>query len=253
MLRLENVESGYSRQTLVLRGVSLEVPAGKIVALLGSNGAGKSTTLKTIMGLVDDEPRKGRVLFQENDLAHRDTELIARAGVALVPEGRGMFKDLSVLDSLMLGAYHHPKAAADNLKRVFARFPRLAERKSQHAGTLSGGEQQMLAIGRALMSQPKLLLLDEPSLGLAPKFVAEIFNVIKAINAEGVSVLLIEQNARQALEVAHHGYVLEHGRVVLEGTAQELKDNENVKELYLGMAHVSETGVGRYRRKRRWN
>jgi branched-chain amino acid transport system ATP-binding protein len=253
VLKLENVESGYSRQVLVLRGVSLEVPAGKIVTLLGSNGAGKSTTLKTIMGLIEDEPRKGRVTFEGNDLTRRDTERIARAGIALVPEGRGMFKDLTVLENLMLGAYHHTRSAADTLRDVFTRFPRLEERKSQHAGTLSGGEQQMLAIGRALMSRPKLVLLDEPSLGLAPKFVQEIFSVIQAINVEGVSVLLIEQNARQALEVAHHGYVLENGRVVLEGSAQALKDNENVKELYLGLAQTSDTGVGRYRRKRRWN
>jgi branched-chain amino acid transport system ATP-binding protein len=238
---------------LVLRGVSLEVPAGKIVTLLGSNGAGKSTTLKTIMGLIEDEPRKGRVTFEDADLTRRDTERIARAGIALVPEGRGMFKDLTVLENLMLGAYHHTRSAADTLRDVFTRFPRLEERKSQHAGTLSGGEQQMLAIGRALMSRPKLVLLDEPSLGLAPKFVQEIFSVIQAINVEGVSVLLIEQNARQALEVAHHGYVLENGRVVLEGSAQALKDNENVKELYLGLAQTSDTGVGRYRRKRRWN
>jgi branched-chain amino acid transport system ATP-binding protein len=253
VLSLEGVESGYSRQVLVLRGVSLEVPAGKIVTLLGSNGAGKSTTLKTIMGLIEDEPRKGRVRFEDTELTRRDTERIARAGIALVPEGRGMFKDLTVLENLMLGAYHHTRHASDSLRDVFQRFPRLEERKAQHAGTLSGGEQQMLAIGRALMSRPKLVLLDEPSLGLAPKFVQEIFSVIQAINAEGVSVLLIEQNARQALEVAHHGYVLENGRVVLEGSAQELKDNENVKELYLGLAQTSDTGVGRYRRKRRWN
>jgi branched-chain amino acid transport system ATP-binding protein len=253
MLSLENVESGYTRQALVLRGVSLEVPAGKIVTLLGSNGAGKSTTLKTIMGLVEDEPRKGRIAWQGTDIAHRDTEQIARRGIALVPEGRGMFKDLTVLESLMLGAYHQGRNSGDALKEVFTRFPRLEERKNQHSGTLSGGEQQMLAIGRALMSRPKLVLLDEPSLGLAPKFVAEIFAVIRDINAEGVGVLLIEQNARQALEVAHHGYVLEHGRVVLEGAAGDLKENENVKALYLGMGEQSDTGVGRYRRKRRWN
>jgi branched-chain amino acid transport system ATP-binding protein len=253
VLSLEGVESGYSRQVLVLRGVSLEVPDGKIVTLLGSNGAGKSTTLKTIMGLIEDEPRKGRVTFGGVNLTHRDTEAIARAGIALVPEGRGMFKDLTVLESLMIGAYHHARTAQDSLREVFTRFPRLEERKHQHAGTLSGGEQQMLAIGRALMSRPKLVLLDEPSLGLAPKFVTEIFEVIRAINNEGVGVLLIEQNARQALEVAHHGYVLENGRVVLEGSAQELKDNENVKALYLGLAETSVTGVGRYRRKRRWN
>ena len=253
MLKLENIEAGYSRQTQVLRGVSLQVPTGQIVALLGANGAGKSTTLKTIMGLIEDEPRKGQISFLGNSLTHKDTEAIARSGIALVPEGRGMFKDLTVFENLMLGAYHQSATAQSTLQEVFQRFPRLLERKGQHAGTLSGGEQQMLAIGRALMSRPKLILLDEPSLGLAPKFVQEVFNAIVSINAEGVSVLLIEQNAKKALEIANYAYVLEHGRVVLEGTGAELRENDNVKELYLGMTHQPETGVGRFRRKRRWN
>ncbi len=252
MLKLENVESGYSRQLIVLRGVSLKVPDGQIVTLLGANGAGKSTTLKTIMGLIEGEPRKGKITLAGRDLTRQDTETIAQAGIALVPEGRGMFKDLTVLENLMLGAYHHPSEAKTALEGVFSRFPRLEERKNQHAGTLSGGEQQMVAIGRALMSKPKLILLDEPSLGLAPKFVQEIFDVIQAINATGVSVLLIEQNARKALELAHYGYVLENGRIVLEGTGAELRENENVQELYLGMAAESSSGVGRYRRRRRW-
>ena len=252
MLRLENIESGYSRQLLVLRGLSLEVGAGEILALLGANGAGKSTTLKTIMGLIDDEPRQGKVTFEGRDLTRKDTESIARSGIALVPEGRGMFKELTVLENLMLGAYHRRGNVRGDLDGVFSRFPRLLERQHQHAGTLSGGEQQMLAIGRALMSQPKLILLDEPSLGLAPKFVDEIFNVIRDINASGVSVLLIEQNARKALEIAHTAVVLEHGRVVLQGTAAELRENENVKELYLGMNATAASSVGRYRRKRRW-
>jgi branched-chain amino acid transport system ATP-binding protein len=252
MLKLENIESGYSRQLIVLRGVSLEVPEGKIVTLLGANGAGKSTTLKTIMGLIEDEPRKGKITLSGRDLTRQDTETIAQAGIALVPEGRGMFKDLTVLENLMLGAYHHQSEAKTALEGVFSRFPRLEERKHQHAGTLSGGEQQMVAIGRALMSRPKVILLDEPSLGLAPKFVQEIFDVIQAINATGVSVLLIEQNARKALEVANYGYVLENGRIVLEGTGTELRENENVQELYLGMAAQSSSGVGRYRRRRRW-
>ena len=252
MLTLENVESGYSRQLLVLRGVSIEVGAGRIVALLGANGAGKSTTLKTIMGLIDDEPRKGKVVFEGRDLTRKDPESIARSGIALVPEGRGVFKELSVLENLMLGAYHRRGSVREDLDGVFSRFPRLRERQHQHAGTLSGGEQQMLAIGRALMSQPKLILLDEPSLGLAPKFVQEIFDVIQAVNASGVGVLLIEQNARKALEIAHHGYVLENGRVVLEGSAADLRDDENVQELYLGMNATAASSVGRYRRKRRW-
>jgi branched-chain amino acid transport system ATP-binding protein len=252
MLQLENIESGYSRQLIVLRGLSLNVPDGQIVTLLGSNGAGKSTTLKTIMGMIEDEPRKGKIVFVGQDLTRQDPERIARAGIALVPEGRGMFKDLTVLENLTLGAYHQRGSTQDVLESVFERFPRLRERQHQHAGTLSGGEQQMVAIGRALMSKPKLVMLDEPSLGLAPKFVEEIFNVIKEINASGVSVLLIEQNARKALEIAHYGYVLENGRIVLEGSGQELRENENVQELYLGLTHVSTTGVGRFRRKRRW-
>jgi branched-chain amino acid transport system ATP-binding protein len=252
MLRLENVEAGYSRQLLVLRGVTLEVPKGKIVALLGANGAGKSTTLKTIMGLIDNEPRKGTITLEGQEISNKDTESIARAGIALVPEGRGMFKDLTVLENLTLGAYHHPKAVKVRLENVFTRFPRLAERQKQHAGTLSGGEQQMVAIGRALMSEPKVILLDEPSLGLAPKFVQEIFNVIQDINSSGVSVLLIEQNARKALEVADYGYVLEHGRVVLQGTGAQLREDENVQALYLGMTTESSSGVGRFRKRRRW-
>jgi branched-chain amino acid transport system ATP-binding protein len=252
MLQLENIESGYSRQLIVLRGLSLSVPDGKIVTLLGSNGAGKSTTLKTIMGMIEDEPRKGKIVFAGQDLTRQDPERIARAGIALVPEGRGMFKDLTVLENLTLGAYHQRGSTQDVLESVYTRFPRLRERQHQHAGTLSGGEQQMVAIGRALMSKPKLVMLDEPSLGLAPKFVEEIFNVIKEINASGVSVLLIEQNARKALEIAHYGYVLENGRIVLEGSGQELRENENVQELYLGLRHESTTGVGRFRRKRRW-
>ena len=252
MLRLENVEAGYSRQLLVLRGVTLEVPKGKIVALLGANGAGKSTTLKTIMGLIDNEPRKGTITLEGQEMSNKDTESIARSGIALVPEGRGMFKDLTVLENLTLGAYHQPKIVKARLEQVFERFPRLAERQKQHAGTLSGGEQQMVAIGRALMSEPKVILLDEPSLGLAPKFVQEIFNVIQVVNASGVSVLLIEQNARKALEVADYGYVLEHGRVVLQGTGAQLREDENVQALYLGMTTESSSGVGRFRKRRRW-
>ncbi len=235
MLKLEHVQSGYSKQTLVLRDVSLEVPTGKIVALLGANGAGKSTTLKTIMGLIDDEPRSGSLRFFDQDIKHLNTEAIARSGIALVPEGRGMFKGLTVLENLTLGAYHQSNLAKDSLKDVFTRFPRLEERQKQHAGTLSGGEQQMLAIGRALMSRPKLFLLDEPSLGLAPKFVSEVFSAIQSINREGVSMLLIEQNAKKALAIADYAYVLEHGKIVLEGTGAELRENNSVQELYLGM------------------
>jgi branched-chain amino acid transport system ATP-binding protein len=235
MLKLENVESGYNRQTLVLRGISLEVPTGKIVALLGANGAGKSTTLKTIMGLLENEPRTGNIQFFDQNLTRSSTETIARSGIALVPEGRGMFKGLTVLENLKLGAYHQTSGAQSTILEVFKRFPRLEERQKQLAGTLSGGEQQMVAIGRALMSRPKLFLMDEPSLGLAPKFVAEVFDAIQKINAEGASVLLIEQNAKKALAIADYAYVLEHGKIVLEGTGADLRENDRVKELYLGM------------------
>jgi branched-chain amino acid transport system ATP-binding protein len=235
MLKLENVESGYNRQTLVLRGVSLTVPTGKIVALLGANGAGKSTTLKTIMGLLENEPRTGNIQFFDQNLTRSSTETIARSGIALVPEGRGMFKGLTVLENLKLGAYHQTSGAQSTILEVFKRFPRLEERQKQLAGTLSGGEQQMVAIGRALMSRPKLFLMDEPSLGLAPKFVAEVFDAIQKINAEGASVLLIEQNAKKALAIADYAYVLEHGKIVLEGTGADLRENDRVKELYLGM------------------
>lgn len=235
MLKLENIESGYNRQTLVLRGVSLNVPTGKIVALLGANGAGKSTTLKTIMGLLENEPRTGNIQFFDQNLTRYSTETIARSGIALVPEGRGMFKGLTVLENLKLGAYHQASSAQSTILEVFKRFPRLEERQKQLAGTLSGGEQQMVAIGRALMSRPKLLLMDEPSLGLAPKFVSEVFEAIQEINAAGASVLLIEQNAKKALAIADYAYVLEHGKIVLEGTGAALRENDSVKELYLGM------------------
>jgi branched-chain amino acid transport system ATP-binding protein len=235
MLKLENIESGYNRQTLVLRGISLTVPTGKIVALLGANGAGKSTTLKTIMGLLENEPRTGSIQFFDQNLARSNTETIARSGIALVPEGRGMFKGLTVLENLKLGAYHQTSNAQSTILEVFKRFPRLEERQKQLAGTLSGGEQQMVAIGRALMSRPKLFLMDEPSLGLAPKFVSEVFDAIQKINHEGASVLLIEQNAKKALAIADYAYVLEHGKIVLEGTGATLRENDSVKELYLGM------------------
>jgi branched-chain amino acid transport system ATP-binding protein len=236
MLKLENIESGYNRQTLVLRGISLQVPSGKIVALLGANGAGKSTTLKTIMGLLENEPRTGSIQFFDQNLTRASTEFIARSGIALVPEGRGMFKGLTVLENLKLGAYHQTSTATSTLLEVFKRFPRLEERQKQLAGTLSGGEQQMVAIGRALMSRPKLFLMDEPSLGLAPKFVSEVFDAIQNINAAGASVLLIEQNAKKALAIADYAYVLEHGKIVLEGTSAQLRENDSVQELYLGMS-----------------
>ena len=254
---LVTVESGYHRQLRVLKGVSLTVTPGQCVAVLGSNGAGKSTMLKTIMGLIDDEPRKGRVRVGGRDVTRWSTEAISQAGIAYVVEDRGMFPDLTVAESLRLGAYHRRdrKGVQEDLERVFATFPRLAERQRQACGTLSGGEQQMLAISRALMSRPKVLMLDEPSLGLAPLLVEEIFGVIRDINRDGMGVLLVEQNANQALAIADYGYVLEGGRFVLEGTADELRANENVQEFYLGVRARSDEAPRLHvrRRRRRWN
>lgn len=255
LLELRTVESGYHKQLRVLKGVSLKIHEGTCVAVLGSNGAGKSTMLKTIMGLIDDEPRKGTVWAMGKNVTRADTERISQAGIAYVVEDRGMFPDLTVAESLRLGSYHRRDraAVAEDLERIFGYFPRLKERQRQESGTLSGGEQQMLAIARALMSRPKLLMLDEPSLGLAPLLVDEIFGVIREINRDGMGILLVEQNANQALSIADYGYVLEGGRFVLEGSADELIENENVREFYLGVR--AEGGEPRLhvRRRRRWN
>jgi branched-chain amino acid transport system ATP-binding protein len=256
LLELRTVESGYHKQLRVLKGVSLKLMPGTCVAVLGSNGAGKSTMLKTVMGLIDDEPRKGTVWVMGKNMTRADTERISQAGIAYVVEDRGMFPDLLVGESLRLGAYHRTDRAEvkDDLERIFGYFPRLAERQKQESGTLSGGEQQMLAIARALMSRPKLLMLDEPSLGLAPLLVEEIFGVIRTINRDGMGILLVEQNANQALSIADYGYVLEGGRFVLEGSASELRANENVQEFYLGVrADDGDTRLHVRRRRRRWN
>jgi branched-chain amino acid transport system ATP-binding protein len=255
LLELNSIECGYIKQLLVLKGVALAVQAGQCVTVLGSNGAGKSTLLKTIMGLIDDEPRKGRIILEGKDIQRYATERIAQAGIAYVIEGRGMLPDLTVLENLRLGAYHRNDKAGiqQDLSQMYALFPRLEERQKQPCGTLSGGEQQMLAIARALMSRPKLLMLDEPSLGLAPLLVKEIFSIIKDINQTGMCILLVEQNATQALAIADYGYVLEGGRFVLEGTADELRANENVQELYLGVATSEVPTLHVKRKRRRWN
>ncbi|MEX0766750.1 MAG: ABC transporter ATP-binding protein [bacterium] len=255
LLNVSNIETAYYGRLTVLRGVSLEVRQGHIVALLGSNGAGKSTLLKTIMGMIPDQPEKGAVEFAGQRLNGRDPEDIARLGIGYVLEGRGIFPELTVEENLRLGAYTRQSGTdiAGDLARTHALFPILQERRMQLAGTLSGGEQQMLAIARALLMRPRLLMLDEPSLGLAPRLVAEIFRVIAEINRDGTSILLVEQNARMALGVAHYGYVLESGRLVLEGPAMELVENPNVQELYLGVrGELSVKGYKRYKTKRRW-
>ncbi len=255
LLKVTNVETAYYGRLTVLRGVSLQVQAGHIVALLGGNGAGKTTLLRTIMGFIPDQPEKGTVEFAGRRLNGLDPEDIARLGIGYVLEGRGVFPELTVEENLRLGAYTRRNGAdvAGDLARVHALFPILKDRRQQLAGTLSGGEQQMLAIARTLLMRPKLLMLDEPSLGLAPRLVGEIFKVIAEINRAGTAVLLVEQNARMALSIAHYGYVLESGRLVLEGPAAELMENPNVQELYLGVTREpSVKGYRRYKAKRRW-
>jgi len=233
LLKVSDISASYG-PIQALRGVSLEVSEGQIVALLGANGAGKSSTLKVISGLLS--PSGGSVEFLGQPIHRRSPEAIVSMGISHVPEGRELFTELAVEENLRLGAYtRRDSAIKRDIQRIFTYFPLLAERQKQPAGSLSGGEQQMLAIGRGLMARPKLLLLDEPSLGLAPTLVQEIFQIIKTINREeGLTVLLVEQNATMALSVSQYGYVLETGRIVLEADAAELKDNETVRRSYLG-------------------
>ena len=215
-----------------VKGISLDVPEGQIVTLIGANGAGKSSTLRTVAGLVN--PAAGKVLYQGEDITGKDANEIVSRGITLVPEGRRIFPDLTVLENLKIGAYLRKDSLTDDINWVFDLFPRLKERSWQAGGTLSGGEQQMLAIGRALMSRPKVIMMDEPSLGLAPIVVRGVFDIIKEINRQGVTVLLIEQNANMALKTADLGYVMETGRITLQGTGAELLSNEAVKAAYLG-------------------
>ena len=215
-----------------VKGISFDVPAGKIVTLIGANGAGKSTTLKAIAGLV--KPSSGSIVFNGAELVGMDTSAIVSKGITLVPEGRRVFPDLTVLENIRIGAYLRNDDLSEDIAWVYDLFPRLKERSWQLAGTLSGGEQQMLAVARALMSRPKVIMMDEPSLGLAPLVVKGIFNIIKEINKQGVTVLLIEQNANMALKTADYAYVLETGRITMSGTGAELLANEEVKKAYLG-------------------
>jgi len=234
MLEIKNLQVSYGAIS-ALHGISLSVPHGKIVTLIGANGAGKTTTLKTISGLL--KPQSGEIFYEGRNIAGLPPHQIVKLGVSHVPEGRMIFANLTVLENLQLGAYlqHDKKIIRDELENIFNLFPRLQEREKQIAGTLSGGEQQMLAIGRALMSKPKLLLLDEPSLGLAPLLVKAIFEIIVEINREqNITILLVEQNANLALEISHFGYVLETGKVVLAGDSAALRQNPQVKSAYLG-------------------
>ena len=240
MLQVNNIEVIYNKVILVLKGLSLEVPQGKIVALLGANGAGKTTTLKAISGLLkpeDGEVTDGSIVFEGQEIHEKDAEEIVRLGIFQVMEGRRVFEHLTAEENLMAGAYTRPgREFREDLERVYTYFPRLKERRHQRAGYLSGGEQQMLAIGRALMARPKLMLLDEPSLGLAPLLVREIFGIIQRINQEqGTTILLVEQNANLALQIADYAYIMENGRVVLDGTPEVLRENADVREFYLGL------------------
>ena len=259
MLRVENLEVVYDDVMLVLRGVSLDVPQGAIVALLGANGAGKTTLLRAICGLLDPHDgdiTKGAVTVDGRAIHGMRPSAIVRGGVSQVMEGRRTFAELSVEENLRLGAHTSPRGRAARLERVFGLFPVLANRRRDTAGYLSGGEQQMLAMGRALMAQPKYLLLDEPSLGLAPKLVEQIRDLIAEINRQGTGVLLVEQNATMALSIASHGYVMETGKIVLDKPAAELLADEDVREFYLGLHPEGTTKsfreVKHYKRRKRW-
>lgn len=255
MLTIKNIETWYDL-IRALHGISFEIRQGDVVALLGSNGAGKTTTLKTIMRLLDDDqPEKGSIEFMGRRIERLDTEEIVRLGISYVPEGREVFPELSVMENILMGAYtrRDKKGVRDDIDSMLTQFPILGKRRDQQAGHLSGGEQQMLAIARALMSRPKLLMLDEPSLGLSPLLTREIFSIIKRINAEGVTILLVEQNVNMALKYSDFAYLMENGRIVRADKPQVLQEDEDVKEFYLGIAtEQSVKGYKRYRRKVRF-
>ncbi len=252
LLTVSNIETYYG-PIMAIRGVSFAVPAGSIVTILGANGAGKTTILKTVSGVMD--PQKGAVVFDGREIQRMDPDKVVRLGLSHVPEGREVFPFLSVRENLRMGAYTRADAdgVARDLEMVYGYFPVLKERSEQRAGALSGGEQQMLAISRALMARPRMMLLDEPSLGLSPRLVKEIFDIIVRINREqGVTVLLVEQNAHMALGIAAYGYVLEVGRIVMEDTCARLLEKEDIKEFYLGMKEASVRGTRRWKRKKTW-
>ncbi len=259
MLEVSNLEVVYNDVVLVLRGLSIEVPDGEIVALLGANGAGKTTTIRAITGLLgvhEGDITKGEISWQGERIDEDDPSSIVRSGITQVMEGRRVFAEMTVEENLRTGAYTRKGAAKSVYDRVYDMFPALAERRKDTAGYLSGGEQQMLAIGRALMADPKLLILDEPSLGLAPKLVQQIKQIIVDINETGVSVLLIEQNANMALSIASFGYIMETGKVVMDGNSGKLLNDEDVQEFYLGLHGTGERksfrDVKHYKRRKRW-
>ncbi|QNG19079.1 ABC transporter ATP-binding protein [Rhodococcus triatomae] len=260
MLAVRNLEVVYEDVVLVCKGVSLSVPPDAIVALLGGNGAGKTSTLRAISGLLDVHRGRvaaGTVSVDDRQITTAGPASVVAAGIGQVMEGRRVFVEFTVEENLRVGAHTRPRASiAGNLERIYTMFPVLASRRTQRAGYLSGGEQQMLAIGRALMSEPRYLLLDEPSLGLAPRVVEQIRDLVVEINAAGTGVLLVEQNAAMALEIAHHGYVMENGKIVMDGPAEVLRDDADIREFYLGLgaegAGSSYRDVKHYRRRKRW-
>ena len=252
LMEVRNIETYYG-PTMAIRGVSFDVPQGEIVTILGANGAGKTTILKTISGIMD--PQKGSVTYEGREIQKMDPDRVVRLGISLVPEGRELFPFLSVRGNLQIGAYtrRDHAAIASDLERIFDYFPSLRERAGRPAGLLSGGEQQMVAIGRALMARPKMILLDEPSLGLSPKLVKEIFEIIVRINREnGTTIVLVEQNANVALQVAHHGYILELGRIVMADTGAALLQKDDVREFYLGIKDKGVRGVRRWKKRKTW-
>jgi branched-chain amino acid transport system ATP-binding protein len=258
VLAVSNLEVVYDDVVLVLRGVSLEVPDNKVVGLLGANGAGKTTLLRALSGLLDihhGEVTRGRITLDGDRIDHLDPQQIVARGISQVLEGRRVFGEFTVEENLRVGAHTRPKDRATNLERVYTLFPRLQERRAQVAGYLSGGEQQMLAMGRAMMTDPRYLLLDEPSLGLAPQLVGTIRDLITQINESGTTVLLVEQNASMALSIADHGYVLENGRVVMDKPAADLLEDDDIREFYLGLGTDGERSfrdVKHYKRRKRW-
>jgi branched-chain amino acid transport system ATP-binding protein len=262
MLKVNNIEVVYNDVILVLKGISLEVPDGAVVALLGANGAGKTTTLKAISGILDSENGEledGQIEFMGKPIHRLDPDKIVKMGITMVPEGRRVFEDLNVIENIMIGAHTRTdrRRVKRDMENIFGYFPVLAGRKNQLAIFLSGGEQQMLVIGRALISNPKLMMLDEPSLGLAPLLVKEIFDMLRVINdKQNAGILLVEQNARVALNFAKYGYIMENGKIVLDGPTDLLVENEDVKEFYLGvtdeMEKKSYAEVKHYKRRKRW-
>ena len=260
MLEVKNLEVVYQDVILVLRGVSLQIPKGKIVSLLGSNGSGKTTVIRSITGLLDvqnGDITKGNVIVDGEDITNFKPSKIVEKGIAQVLEGRRIFSELTVVENLRLGGHTNSKEINKNIEKIFELFPILKNRSRGEAGYLSGGEQQMLAIGRALMSEPTYLLLDEPSLGLAPKLVDQIAELITQINSQGVTVLLVEQNANMALNISHHGYIMETGNIVMDNSSKKLLDDQDVREFYLGLnaegtKRKSFKDVKHYKRKKRW-